>query len=130
MYTGSCLCGEIRYEADEIGPAVYCHCLRCRKASGSAFAANALVDADKFRFVQGEPLLNIFSTTAGVHRLFCSQCGSPIISRRDSLPESVRLRLGTLDSPPPAPPQAHIFVASKADWYCIADDLPQHAERP
>jgi len=25
-------------------------------------------------------------------------------------------------------PSAHIFVGSKADWYTIADDLPQHHE--
>jgi hypothetical protein len=51
-----------------------------------------------------------------------------IISRRDAMPDVVRLPLGTLDTPL-APPTAHYFVASKAEWYEIHDDLPQFAER-
>jgi hypothetical protein len=27
-------------------------------------------------------------------------------------------------------PGAHIFVGSKAPWFDITDDLPQHAELP
>jgi hypothetical protein len=61
--------------------------------------------------------------------MFCAHCGSPIISRRDSFPDVVRLRLGTLDTPVTAP-SAHIFVASKAAWWEIRDQLPQHPERP
>lgn len=130
MYQGSCLCGAVRYQADELGPAVFCHCQRCRKASGSAFASNALVPSDKFRFVEGEDALATFSTPQGVHRVFCGRCGSPLISRRDAMPEAVRLRLGTLDTPIDVRPQAHIFVGSKAEWFDIHDDLPQYAERP
>ena len=38
-YTGSCLCGGLRYEIrGEIGDIVQCHCQRCRKANGTAFA--------------------------------------------------------------------------------------------
>ena len=130
MYKGSCLCGSVRYEVQgKLGTAVYCHCSRCRKASGSAFASNAVVDASAFKVVQGDESLKVFSTAEGVHRVFCSVCGSPIISRRDAFPGVLRLRLGTLDTPIEERPEAHIFVASKADWHDIHDSLPQHPER-
>lgn len=58
MHKGSCLCGAVAYEIDgELGPIVYCHCSRCRKASGSAFAAVSPVAAADFRIVKGEECL-------------------------------------------------------------------------
>jgi hypothetical protein len=36
------------------------------------------------------------------------------------------LRAATLDEPDLAPPCAHIFVRSKADWLTLADDIPQY----
>ena len=131
MHSGSCLCGAVKYEVrGEFQSAVYCHCGRCRKASGSAFASNAVAATKDFVVVAGEDALGKFSTPAGVHRYFCSKCGSPIISSRDSLPDVLRVRLGTLDTPVEKGPGAHIFVGSKAAWWEILDELPQHAERP
>lgn len=131
MHTGSCLCGAVKYEVrGEFQSAVYCHCSRCRKAGGSAFASNAVLAAKDFVVVQGKESLKTFSTPGGVHRQFCGNCGSPIVSRRENVPEVVRLRLGSLDTPLASGPQAHIYVGSKAKWFEILDKLPQHAERP
>ncbi|WP_414708669.1 GFA family protein [Ramlibacter sp.] len=52
---GGCLCATVRYRIRApFGRAFYCHCSRCRKASGSAFAANAAVASERFAFVSGE----------------------------------------------------------------------------
>jgi hypothetical protein len=40
----------------------------------------------------------------------------------------VHVTLGTLVDDPTIRPSAHIFVGSKAPWFEITDDLPQHAE--
>jgi hypothetical protein len=40
------------------------------------------------------------------------------------------LPLGTLDDDPGIRPQMHIYVASKASWFTISDDLPQFAVLP
>jgi hypothetical protein len=128
MLEGSCLCGAIAYRIDgELGPIVCCHCSMCRKAQGSAFATNAPVPAAAFRVTRGEEALRAYRSSPDKTRSFCSICGSPIFSRRDGSP-LVRVRLGTLDSPIAARPAAHIFVASKAGWWEIADDLPQYSE--
>ncbi|MFO7303881.1 MAG: GFA family protein [Gammaproteobacteria bacterium] len=130
MYAGGCLCGSVRYEIrGELGLSYYCHCSRCRKATGSAFAASALVAAKDFVVLQGEDALKSYSVN-GVHRIFCAHCGSPIISRRDAMPDAVRVRLGTIETPLPRGPHGHIYVASKANWFEICDDLPQYAEEP
>ena len=131
MLSGSCLCGNIQYEIrGEPGPGFYCHCSRCRKAGGSAFASNVVVAARDFALVGGADSLKTFSTAEGVHRDFCGNCGSPIISRRDSLPDIVRVRMGTIDTALSQGPGAHIYVNSKAPWHRISDSLPQYAERP
>jgi hypothetical protein len=130
MSTGSCLCGAIQYEIrGPIGPGFYCHCARCRKASGSAFASNAVVAADDFVLVKGEDALKTYVAATGLHRSFCAHCGSPIISRREGVPQ-VRVRLGSLDTLLGQGPQAHIYVDSKADWWEIRDELPRYPEAP
>jgi hypothetical protein len=131
MYNGSCLCGRVHYEIrGELGAGFFCHCSRCRKAGGSAFASNVLVAAADFVVTAGEASLKHFSTAEGSHRVFCEHCGSPIYSRRDQMPEIVRVRMGSLDTPVEQGPGAHIFVASKAPWLAIHDPLPQYPERP
>jgi hypothetical protein len=130
MASGSCLCGKVQYEIrGEIGRAVFCHCSRCRKANGSVVAFNAPVEADKFVVTAGENYLKSFDNGT-VARFFCTECGSPIMSLRAGAPEIVRLRLGTLDTPPASGPQAHIFVDSKLDWFEIHDDALQFPGPP
>lgn len=131
VYRGSCLCDAIHYEIQgEIGEIIQCHCQRCRKANGTAFATNAPIKVTDFKIIQGEHLLKKFQSTATTQRCFCSECGSPIMSIKTDTPEYYRLRIGTLDTPLQQKPSMHIFVASKAEWDCIADDLPQYSERP
>ena len=131
MHKGSCLCGAVEYEiTGSLDSIVYCHCSRCRKANGSAFAAVSPVAASDFRIIKGQESLRSYLTDAGVHRVFCGTCGSPIIGKRDSAPETVRVRIGTLDTPLDTKVSAHIFVGSKAEWYEILDGMPQHDERP
>ncbi|MNZ28207.1 glutathione-dependent formaldehyde-activating enzyme [compost metagenome] len=131
MLKGSCLCNSVQYEIHgELGPIVMCHCSRCRKANGSAFATNAPVNAADFHLIHGQDALAEYQSSPGVFRVFCGKCGSPLYSRRPAMPELLRLRIGTLDTPIEARPTAHIFVGSKAEWCEILDELPQYPERP
>ncbi len=126
MLKGSCLCGGIRYEVDaNLERMTNCHCSQCRKSSGASFATNASVPVNSFRIVQGAELLKEWESSPGIHRCFCGRCGSPIIKRNKARPETLRLRLGTLDSDPGVKPSRHVFVASKAAWTEITDGLPE-----
>ncbi len=127
MYKGGCLCGKVRFEITcKIHNIVYCHCSLCRKAQGSAFATNGLVDAKHFKFVAGENELTGYESTPGQSKYFCKHCGSPIISKSVANPNSVRIRLGVIETDIDEKPIAHIFATSKANWEDIEGDLPQY----
>src|SRR5947209_16838305 len=78
---GACLCQSVRFEVDlPFAKFLRCHCSRCRRDSGSAFATNAYVLPQAFRWTRGEdsvvrldlPEARSFSTS------FCRRCGSPL----------------------------------------------------
>lgn len=124
---GSCLCGGVRYRVDapltEIG---LCHCRQCRKANGSAYAANAPVPETAFELLAGRDLLRAFESSPGKQRVFCQRCGSPIYSRSDRKPGIVRLRIGLLDTPAGRRPDFHFMTEHAAEWETISDDLPRY----
>ena len=127
-HSGSCLCGGVRYVLrGELGPITLCHCSQCRKAQGGAAVASSPVRAGEFEITAGAELLRAFESSPGKERVFCSRCGSPLLSRRPAEPDFLRLRIGTLDTPVGAKPAAHIFAASKAEWDVIGDGVPQYA---
>jgi hypothetical protein len=128
MITGSCLCGGVQFEIDgELAPIQVCHCQQCRKAQGGAFATNIPLPAERLRLRSGESLLRAYESSPGKRRWFCSHCGSPLYSRRDSQPGIVRLRAGLLDGDLATRPALHFFVADRCNWWTINDALPQYA---
>ena len=60
---------------------------------------------------------------------FCRVCGSSM-PRVDPQRGVVVIPAGGLDDDPGGREREHIFVASKAVWHEIADDLPQYDEYP
>lgn len=127
MYKGGCLCGAVRYFiTGPIRNIVYCHCSLCRKAQGSAFATNGIVEADDFELTKGAQNLTAYASSPGSRKYFCRTCGSPIISKKESAPDVVRVRIGTIESEIDERPIAHIFATSKASWEEIAGELPQY----
>ena len=129
MYKGSCLCGNIRYQIEsELSDFGYCHCTSCRKASGSAHGANAGLEKSDFALSDPSDYLREYESSPGKYRAFCSNCGSPIYAYLTTTPESIRVRLGTLDTPFTKSAKAHTFVREKAPWELIHGDLPQFDE--
>lgn len=125
MISGSCLCGQVRYEVDgELGGFVHCHCRTCRKAHGSAFSTVAAVPRTSFRWVAGEASLKSFESSPGKFRRFCAQCGSHIVAERPAQP-TILLRLGCLDTPAQGQPRCHIWRSDGASWYDPELSLPQ-----
>lgn len=127
--TGSCLCGGVRYEIDgPLADVLNCHCSMCRKLHAAAFRTRAKVRSTDWTTVSGQALIKFYESSRGEHKGFCSNCGSSLYTRFDAHPEVLGFPLGTLDTDPGVRPQRHIFVQSKAPWFEITDDLPQHAE--
>jgi hypothetical protein len=127
--TGRCMCGDVRFEVHgKPGPVAYCHCQTCRRANGTAFAANAPVRAHYLKWIAGREGIREYESSPGKFRAFCSRCGSPVYSRRADDPETFRIRLGTLDGDPGRRAFAHFWVSEKAPWFEITGDLPRHPE--
>jgi hypothetical protein len=126
---GSCLCGGIKYRVDgPFGKVVNCHCSMCRKATGAAFRTRAAVPAAAFHWLAGENLVSRYESSPGETRTFCRVCGATLATFFRDPPDQIGLALGTLDDDPRVTASAHVFVASKAPWFEITDDLPQFAE--
>ena len=133
---GSCLCGGIKFEfTGPMSTSSNCHCSMCRKQHGAAFRSRARIEQKNFKWLQGEELVNFYESSPGVFRGFCRVCGSPAVNKYGaasalvkSTPKAAELygiALATLDDDPGVRPSSHIFVASKAPWFSITDDLPQ-----
>ena len=126
MIEGSCLCGGIRYRAERAaGPMAHCHCQQCRKAHGAAFSSILPVEQEGFRWTEGEARLAHFESSPGKRRWFCGDCGSQLISTRDSDNETLLLRAGCIDRGHTSEGVAHGWVEAMAPWYRIRDELPQ-----
>ena len=124
MLSGSCQCGAVRYQvADEFLYAENCHCSQCRAATGSAFKAFAGIEREKLTITEGRDSVFVFGTDE-LNDTRCSTCGSFLFSvvREGGY---AHVAMGSLVDAPAIRPTKHIFVASKAPWFEITDDLPQ-----
>jgi hypothetical protein len=130
MVSGGCLCGAIRFEvARFVGPFELCHCSRCRRAFGSAFAALIGVKAEDVSWISGRDEIQRYEAPVrkhppGFRTAFCGQCGSPMpVFEADD--DWFEIAAGILDDDPGLRPDRHIFVECGSAWYEILDDLPQ-----
>lgn len=128
-HQGSCLCGGIRFTiTGALEPIQVCHCAQCRQGQGGPVATNIPVEVSALTFERGEDLLQNYESSPGKIRAFCKVCGSPVLSKRDSLPGVVRIRAGLLQEPVKAQLAFHAFTSSKASWWPITRGLPEYPE--
>jgi hypothetical protein len=123
------MCGAVEYAvADAFEYALNCHCSQCRRSTGSAFKPLAGIGRALLEIVRGADAIMTYGggETYDAH---CRNCGSLLFSvvRNGSY---VHVAMGTLKDEPTIRPSMHIFVGSKAPWYEITDELPQHAGFP
>jgi hypothetical protein len=124
--SGSCLCGSVKFEVTLPFAAFrYCHCSRCRKASGSAHAANAFVTQSQFRWVAGESLVKRYDLPEAKRFAvwFCSDCGTRVPHAIKST-DNMLIPAGLLEGDPGMRPENSIFWKSKAPWYVAPPDMP------
>ncbi|EME40126.1 hypothetical protein DOTSEDRAFT_137721 [Dothistroma septosporum NZE10] len=104
--SGQCLCGAIKYELSGPSATPYyntiCHCLNCRRATGSAFLAASICPRDGFRVTEGAEHQKEYwdvATDSGtkLKRVFCSLCGSKLFAYTPLWDAIVSITAGTLD---------------------------------
>ncbi len=118
IYTGGCLCGAVRFEADgEPTSQGYCFCGDCRKASGSGFIPFLLFPAASVRF-SGETKHSIARSVRGTDavRNHCAKCGGLVFGGIVGKDSTHSIYAGSLDDPSMFHPRIALFVRDKPEW--------------
>jgi hypothetical protein len=127
-FEGACTCGAVRYVMSSQPLFVHCcHCRWCQRETGSAFALNALIEADRVRLVQGEPEIVPTPSNSGKGQKIarCPTCRIALWSNYAGMGDALRfVRVGTLAEPDRLPPDIHIFTMSKQPWVVLPPGTP------
>jgi hypothetical protein len=130
--SGGCMCATVRFEISKpLLGALYCHCKRCQRRTGTAFSVSALTEPGSFEIRQGAEAVRTYDPgDGGWLKSFCAECGSQIYTSNPENAQLISVRLGALDGDPGVRPSIHQFVDYAAPWEPIPDDgLPRFAER-
>lgn len=126
MIKGSCLCEEVKYEYDgSINEVAICHCNQCKRAQGTPFITNAPVELAKCTFTNESGSLKTYFSNPNKKRVFCGTCGSPMYSQRTDMPETIRLRLGTVTEGLIPEANYEIYCESRSDWFNSNTERPK-----
>ena len=126
----SCRCGQLKVSVTgEPVRVSVCHCLDCKKRSGSAFAVQARWPAEQFKS-EGQSKTWTHHADSGnriTHHL-CPECGSSmhyvIEGKFDGL---VAIPLGAFDDPYFASPKFSVWEERKNDWVEILGHNVEHS---
>lgn len=129
---GSCVCGAVAFRIS--GPFrafQYCHCSRCRKKTGSSYAANIFVPVDQFSWERGEDKVRRFELPEAKYwsTAFCTACGSamPWLTKNGRV---MVVGAGALDDDPGLKPKFSVHYDSRAPWYVHVSELEMHGTIP
>ena len=125
---GGCTCRSVRYRLASAPLFVHCcHCRWCQRETGSAFALNAMIEADRVALLAGEVEVVDTPSQSGKGQKIarCPRCRIALWSNYAGAGDALRfVRVGTLDEPDRLPPDIHIFTASKQPWVVLPPDIP------
>jgi hypothetical protein len=123
-WTGSCLCGAVRYRASaDPVRVVSCYCGLCRRNSGAAFMTFVHFPIASFQWIGAEPTR--YRSSAEAERGFCVRCGSVMSVHEAVLPDRVQVTLGSLDRADAVRPDDHVWTEDQLPWLKIDDDRPR-----
>ncbi|MFT4150146.1 MAG: GFA family protein [Paracoccaceae bacterium] len=129
---GSCTCGRVRFRLTDRPLFVHaCHCRWCQRETGSAFAWNAMIEADRVDLLAGEPVAVMTPSASGQGQeiLRCPDCHVALWSHYASMRRALAfVRVGTLARPADYPPDIHIFAETRQLWVTPAPGVPVAAE--
>ena len=83
-----------------------------------------------FEWLRGEGLVSVYQQTDSTNRMFCSQCGSNLISTHTLTPSQVYVSLGSLDDTAGIKIKYQQFTASKAAWTKLDSQILSFVEWP
>src|SRR5947207_2320704 len=131
-FDGRCTCRAVRYRMTDVPMFVHCcHCRWCQRETGTAFALNALIEADRVVLLSGAPEAVSTPSISGKGQVIwrCPACRIAVWSNYAGAGAALHfVRVGTLDRPDVLPPDIHIFTESKQPWVVLPEGTPAVAE--
>lgn len=128
-HAASCRCGQLRATVTgEPFRVSVCHCLNCKKRSGSAFAVQARWHRERVA-IEGQSNSFVKLADSGNRATFhfCPDCGSDVYYEidgkfDDKFDELVAIPLGAFDDPFFISPKFSVWESRKHDWLEIVGD--------
>lgn len=126
---GHCLCRAIKYRVlAEPTWCGHCHCDDCRRNTGSCMATIIVFDRKAFAVTSGS--LKEYSSSPGVTRSFCENCGTPITYESEYRIGEIHVNIGTLEHPENYPPKFHVNYKEKLSWLTVDDETIRYQALP
>ena len=128
--TASCRCGQLKATAaGEPVRVSVCHCLSCKKRSGSAFSVQARWPKEQVT-IEGRSKSFEKRADSGnrITYHFCPDCGSEVHYEIDGKFDGlVAIPLGAFEDPYFATPKFSVWEKRKCDWVEILGDGVEHS---
>ncbi|HEY1124687.1 MAG TPA: GFA family protein [Sphingobium sp.] len=128
MLTATCRCGQLR--ATCTGEPVrvsVCHCLDCKKRSGSAFAAQARWPNEQVALAGDyKEWSTVGESGKRATFRFCQTCGSTVAYVHEGLPDVTAIPIGGFADPGFPPPIYSVYEERMHSWVAIVGDGIEH----
>jgi hypothetical protein len=124
----TCWCGQLqaRCTGDPVRVSV-CHCLDCKKRSGSAFAAQARWPDESVEMTgQFSVWTHQGQTGNRAHFRFCPVCSSTVAYLADAMPGLTAIPIGAFGDPDFPPPEYSVYEERKHAWVAIVGEGIDH----
>lgn len=127
-WEASCACGQLSAtcSGDPMRVSI-CHCLNCKRRSGSEFAWQARWPDEKVQF-EGDHREWTKANEGGSSATFrfCPGCGSTIAYALDSMPGLTAIPVGAFADPAFAQPEYSVYEQRMPKWLTIIGDGIEH----
>ena len=131
--TGGCLCGNIKYKfnREDVVSAGHCHCKDCQKITGSGKATVVFIPTKSLEINNNYKVYSVIGHDGtNVHRGFCPNCGSPVISYVTEQPDLRFIKAGSLDDSSWIKIESSFWSISANKWDPVNENIPCFEQNP
>jgi hypothetical protein len=126
MRIAECGCGAVKVvcQGEPMRVSV-CHCLNCKRRSGSAFAVQARWPEDRVTLTGGTREWQLTGDEGGVATFhFCPTCGATTYYTLDAMPGLIAVPVGAFADPDFKPyPWVSVYEGRMCPWVEIKGDI-------
>ncbi len=129
---GRCLCGSVTFKTTgQPVIAAHCHCEDCQRITGAGHSTGAMFAEEQFEMT-GKVASYVLESAAGnkVTRVFCPNCGSPILGKNTGMVGFVTVSLGLFEDSSKFSPAVAIFSRNRKPWDTVHESVTSFETQP